>query len=103
MPMRGEHRVKLLCPINSHNFADKPWPVPNLSHPLSHPLDFPPWNSSALFLFFIFYYPIYSLLGPCPMSDVTCSVSTVPSSISLVKLYICFGRLSQKHMSGRTC
>src|SRR5882724_5050959 len=59
-------------------------------------------NTLDLFLF-LFLLSIYSLLGPCPMSDVTCSVSTVPSSISLVELYIYFGWLSLKRMSGRMC
>src|SRR5882724_7441221 len=44
--LRGEY---CYIPYHSRDFADKPQPVPNLSHPLSHPLALvPPRNSSAL-------------------------------------------------------
>src|SRR5882724_23217 len=58
---------------------------------------------SRVFCFFFFFLPIYCLLGPCPMSDITYVVSMVASSsASFVSLYISFEWLGLKHVSSQT-
>jgi len=56
-----------------------------------------------ILFYFIYFIPIYCLLGPCPMSDVTCCVSTIASLVYFVELYICFEWLGLKHISSRMC
>src|SRR5882724_5655355 len=35
--------------------------------------------------FFFFFFQVFCLLGDCPMSDIACGVSIVPSSLVFVR------------------